>query len=114
MCVCVKVKLDIPDAAAMPVGMMAPMAGAGGAAAGGAEEAAVEEKTAFTVKLTGFDAKNKVKVIKEVRSLTKLGLKEAKTLVESAPTEVMKDLSKEDAEKMLEQLKTIGAEVELV
>ncbi|KAL7526500.1 hypothetical protein ACHAXR_001515 [Thalassiosira sp. AJA248-18] len=56
-----------------------------GDGSGGAEEEAVVEKTVFDLKLTGFDAKSKIKVIKEVRAITSLGLKEAKELVEGAP-----------------------------
>jgi large subunit ribosomal protein L7/L12 len=97
----------------MPMGMPM-MAGAAGAAPGAAADAEpVEEKTQFTVKLTGFDAKSKVKVIKEVRALAKLGLKEAKSLVESAPTDVLKDIKKEEAEQIMEKLKAVGAKVEM-
>jgi len=92
--------------------MSAPQGGAGGAAP--AEEAApVVEKTSFDVMLKGFDAKSKIKVIKEVRAITQLGLKEAKALVEGAPTAVMKGVKKEEAEEIMNKLKEIGAEVEL-
>ena len=88
--------------------------GKGGGAA--AAEAVVEEvkKDKFDLKLLGFDAKSKIKVIKEVRSLTGLGLKEAKELVESAPKTIQKDLKPENAEELMEKLKAVGAEVELV
>jgi len=80
----------------------------------GAEEVKVEEKTIFDVKLTGFDAKSKIKVIKEVRSVTALGLKEAKELVEGAPSTVKKDMKKEEAEELKAKLEALGATVEIV
>ena len=76
--------------------------------------APVEEKTHFDVKLLGFDDKAKIKVIKEVRSVAGLGLKEAKELVESAPKVVMKGIKKEDAEALKAKLEEIGAQVEVV
>lgn len=86
------------------------------APAGGAAPAAVEEEvvaapaqTSFTVKLESYDAASKVKVIKEVRAVTGLGLKEAKELVEGAPKVVKKDLSKDDADKLVATLKEAGA-----
>jgi len=86
--------------------------GGGGAAA---DEAKVEEKqTAFDIKLTGFDAKAKIKVIKEVRSMAGLGLKEAKELVESAPSIIQKSVSAEAAEEIKAKLVELGAEIELV
>ena len=81
------------------------------AAAGVAAEA-VEEQTEFTVMLAAAGDK-KIQCIKEVRAITGLGLKEAKTLVESAPTPVKEAVSKEDAEKMKEKLEAIGATVEI-
>jgi len=83
---------------------------AGPAAAGGAEE--VEEKTTFNVVLKSFGEK-KIQVIKEVRALTGLGLKEAKDLVEGVPKPVKEDLSKEEAETVQKQLEAVGATVEL-
>ena len=91
--------------AAMP--MMAAMPGMGGGAA-----AAVEEKTEFDVVLMSAGEK-KINVIKEVRSLTNLGLKEAKDLVDGAPKAVLEKVSKEDAEKAKAQLESAGASVEL-
>jgi large subunit ribosomal protein L7/L12 len=85
---------------------------AGPAAAAGAPAAAVEEKTSFTVVLTGFGDK-KIQVIKEVRALTGLGLKEAKDLVEAVPKPVKEGLSKDDAEAAKKQLEAAGATVEL-
>ena len=79
-------------------------------AAPAAEEA--EEQTEFTVVLTSFGEK-KINVIKEVRSITSLGLKEAKALVEGVPNAVKEDVSKDDAAKMKEQLEAAGATVEV-
>ena len=79
-------------------------------AAGGGEEA--EEKSAFDVVLTATGDK-KINVIKEVRGLTSLGLKEAKELVESAPKAVLEGASKDDAEKAKEALEAAGASVEI-
>ena len=88
----------------------APVAVAGGAAAPAA--AAVEEKTEFDVELKSFGAK-KLDVIKAVREITGLGLKEAKALVEEAHKVVKEGVSKEDAEKIKAQLEAAGAEVEV-
>ena len=97
--------------------MMGAMPGAGVAAgaAGGAPaaEEVVEEKTHFDVKLLSFDASSKLKVIKEVRALAGLGLKEAKEFVEGAPKVIKENVAKEEAEAMVEKLKALGAEVEL-
>ena len=82
------------------------------AAAPGAAAAAVEEKTEFTVVLTGIGEK-KIEVIKEVRALTGLGLKEAKDLVEGAPKPVKEGVTKDEAEKVKAQLEKAGAKVEL-
>jgi len=89
--------------------------GGGGGATASEEEAAVEAKpTAFDVKLVGFDAKAKIKVIKEIRSVAGLGLKEAKELVDSAPSVIQKGLSAEAAEELKAKLVELGAEIELV
>jgi len=91
----------------------APAAAAAPAGGGGAEAApAEEEKDEFDVILTGVGEK-KIQVIKEVRSLTNLGLKEAKDLVDGAPKPVLEKASKEDAEKAKAQLEGAGATVEL-
>lgn len=82
------------------------------AAAPGAGAAAVEEKTEFTVVLADAGA-NKINVIKEVRALTSLGLKEAKDLVEGAPKPVKEGITKEEADKMKKQLEAAGAKVEI-
>ena len=87
--------------------MAVAMAGGGGAAA-----AAVEEKTTFDVILTDAGA-NKINVIKEVRAVTGLGLKEAKDLVEGAPKTVKEGVSKEDAAKMKEVIEKAGAKVQI-
>lgn len=92
------------------VSAAAPVAVAGAAAAGGA--AAAEEKTEFTVILKESGA-NKIGVIKEIRAITNLGLKEAKDLVEGAPKTVKEGVNKEEAEKMKKQLEAAGAKVEL-
>ena len=94
------------SAAAMPMGM--PMMAAGGDGGGGA----AEEKTDFDVVLTG-DGGKKVPVIKAVRGITGLGLKEAKELVESAPKPVKEGVPKEEAEKLKAELEEPGASVEL-
>ena len=96
--------------AAAPVAVAAPAA-AGGAAAGPPAEAE-EEKTEFTVHLKDIGA-NKINVIKAVREVTTLGLKEAKDLVESAPTNVKEGISKADAEEAVKKLQAAGATVEL-
>ncbi len=90
----------------------APVAAAAAPAGGGAAAEAEEEKDEFDVVLTGAGDK-KIQVIKEVRSLTSLGLKEAKDLVDSAPKPVLEKASKEDAEKAKAQLEGAGATVEL-
>ena len=82
------------------------------AAAPGAGAAPVEEKTEFTVMLTAAGEK-KIEVIKEVRALTGLGLKEAKDLVEAAPKAVKEGVTKDEAEKVKAQLEKAGAKVEL-
>jgi len=82
-------------------------------AAGGAPAAAAEEKTEFTVVLKSFDAEKKIPVIKEVRAVTGLGLKEAKELVEAGDKPVKEGVSKEEAAKIKQQLETAGAKVEI-
>jgi large subunit ribosomal protein L7/L12 len=91
-------------------GGVAMMAATAGPAAGPAK---AEEKTEFTVVLEGFDAAKKINVIKVVRELTGLGLKEAKELVEGFPKPVKENVSKEDAEKIKKQLEDGGAKVSL-
>jgi len=91
--------------AAAPVAMMAPAAGGGAAAA-------AEEKTEFDVHMTSFGA-NKVNVIKAIRGITGLGLKEAKDLVEGAPTVVKEGVNKDDAAKIKKELEEAGASVDI-
>ena len=91
--------------AAAPVAMAA--------AAGGAAAPAVEEKTEFTVVLKAYPADKKVTVIKVIREITGLGLKEAKDLVEGAPSTVKEGVSKADSEKFKKQLEDGGAQVEV-
>ena len=90
----------------------APVAAVAAAPAAAGEADAGEERDSFDVVLTGAGEK-KINVIKEVRGLTSLGLKEAKELVESAPKPVLEGASKEDAEKAKEALEAAGASVEL-
>ena len=91
--------------AAVPVAAPVAAPGAGG-------EAAAEEKSEFELFLSEFGS-NKIAVIKEVRTITGLGLKEAKDLVESAPKSIKKDVPKIEAEEMKKSLETAGAKVEL-
>tara|TARA_B100000745_G_scaffold89768_1_gene56402 strand:+ start:258 stop:638 length:381 start_codon:yes stop_codon:yes gene_type:complete len=97
-------KFDVTAAAAAPV----MMAAAGGDAGGEAAEA----QTEFDVVLTGAGDK-KIQVIKEVRGLTSLGLKEAKDLVEGAPTNILEGVSKEDADKAKEAVEAAGGTVDI-
>jgi large subunit ribosomal protein L7/L12 len=99
-------RFDVTAAAPMAMAVAAP-GGSGGEAA-----PEVEEQTEFDVVLTGAGDK-KIQVIKEVRSLTNLGLKEAKDLVDSAPKPVLEKVSKEEANKAKEQLESAGASVEV-
>ena len=94
------------------VSAAAAVAVAAGPAGGAAAAAPVEEKTEFTVMLTAAGDK-KIEVIKEVRAITALGLKEAKDLVEGAPKAVKEGVTKEEAEKIKAQLEKAGAKVEL-
>ena len=94
---------------------------AGGATASSDTKKAVEapkeeekkEKTHYDIELTKFDPAKKIQLIKEVRELLKLGLKEAKDLIESAPVWIKKEVNKEEAEKLAEKLKGLGAELRL-
>ena len=97
------------------VSAQAPMAMSGMVMAQGAQgagQAVAEEKTAFTVILAAIGS-NKIQVIKEIRAITTLGLKEAKELVEAAPKTVKEGATKEEAEKIKAQLEKTGAKVEL-
>ncbi|CAH8257689.1 unnamed protein product [Arabidopsis lyrata] len=102
------------------VAVMKPGAGGGGGGmvsqsggGGGVSEEAKVEKTVFEIKLESFEASAKIKIIKELRSFTDLGLKEAKALVEKTPAILKAGLSKEEGEKILEKLKALGAKVVL-
>ena len=91
----------------------APVAVAAGGAAAGAAAAPVEEQTEFTVTLKEYPADKKVTVIKVIREITGLGLKEAKDLVEGAPKPVKEGVNKEEADKIKATLEKVGAKVEL-
>jgi large subunit ribosomal protein L7/L12 len=97
-------KFGVSAAAPMAVGGMMP--------AGGGEAAEEEEKTSFDVVLTAAGDK-KIQVIKEVRAITSLGLKEAKELVDNAPKPIKEGVAKEEAEKLKEQIEGAGGSVEL-
>ena len=99
-------RLGVSAAAAAPVVM------AGGGAGAGAAPAAAAEKTEFTVVLTGAGA-NKINVIKAVREVTSLGLKEAKDLVDGAPKPIKENVSKEEAETIKKKFTDAGATVEV-
>lgn len=101
-----EVKFGVSAAAAAPVAIAA----GGGAVAGGA--AAADEQTSFTVILASAGDK-KINVIKEIRTVTSLGLKEAKDLVEGAPKTIKEDVNKEEAEKIKKILEAQGAKVEI-
>ena len=89
------------------------VAAAAAPAAAAPAEAAAEEKEFFDIKLTSFDAKAKIKVIKEVRALTGLGLKEAKEVVEGAPSVLKKEVKKDEADEIVKKLTELGASAEL-
>ena len=96
------------------VSAAAPVAvAAAGAAPGAAAAEAVEEKTEFNVILKAFDDSKKIAVIKEVRAVTGLGLKEAKDLVEGAPKPLKENVSKDEAAKIKEQITAAGGTVEI-
>ena len=106
-----KLVKGIEDKFGVSAAAMAPVAVAGGAAAGGAAPAA-EEKTTFDVILAEVGA-NKIQVIKELRAVTTLGLKEAKDLVDAAPKPIKNGASKEEAASIKQKLEAVGAKVEL-
>jgi len=95
------------------VSAAAPVAFAAAPAAGGGEAAAAEEQTEFTVVLKSFEDGKKIPVIKEVRAITGLGLKEAKELVEAGDKAVKEAISKEESQKIKERLESAGATVEV-
>ncbi len=98
-------ELGVSAAAAMPMAM--PGGGGGGAAAA----APVEEKTDFNVSLVSFPADKKINIIKVVREVTSLGLKEAKDLVESAPKPIKEGVNKEEADGIKKKFDEVGAKV---
>ena len=101
-------ELGVSAAAAMPMAM------AGGAAAGGGAAAApAEEKTDFNVTLVSFPADKKINIIKVVREVTSLGLKEAKDLVEAVPKQVKEGVPKDEAEAIRKKFDEVGAKVEI-
>ena len=104
--------VDLISAMEEKFGVSAAAAVAAAPAAAAAPAEAVEEQTEFDVVLTSFGA-NKVSVIKVVRALTALGLKEAKELVESAPSNIKEAVAKEEAEDVKKQLEEAGASVEI-
>ncbi|KMZ67299.1 putative 50S ribosomal protein L7/L12 [Zostera marina] len=115
-----RTKLGVEE---MPVmGIVMPGMSIGGGMRGkgngaGKDSSAVEEKkekTAFDLKLESFEPASKIKVIKEVRGFTDLGLKEAKELVEKTPTFLKKGITKEEAEKIVEKLAAVGAKVAMI
>jgi large subunit ribosomal protein L7/L12 len=101
-------ELGVSAAAAMPMAM--PGAGAGG---GAAAAAPAEEKTEFNVSLISFPADKKINIIKVVREVTSLGLKEAKDLVESVPKPIKEGVNKDEAEAIRKKFDEVGAKVEV-
>jgi large subunit ribosomal protein L7/L12 len=101
-------ELGVSAAAAMP--MMMPGGGAGG---GAAAAAPVEEKTDFNVSLVSFPADKKINIIKAVREVTSLGLKEAKDLVEAVPKVLKEGVNKDEAEAIRKKFDEVGAKVEI-
>jgi large subunit ribosomal protein L7/L12 len=108
----VELKKKIEDEWGITAAAPVAVAAAPGAAAAGGDAAAAEEQTAFDVMLTGAGDK-KIQVIKVVRAITGLGLKEAKDLVDSAPNAVKEGVAKDEAESIKGQLEEAGASVEL-
>jgi len=104
-----KLGIEGPVGGGMPMMMPGMMPGAGGAAAGGEP---AEEQTEFDVILKAAGSE-KIKVIKEVRAITGLGLKEAKELVDGAPKPLKEAVAKDEADKLKAQLEGVGAEVEV-
>lgn len=105
--------IQMPAMGAMPAGPAAAAAAPADAAAPAAEEPKEAPKTEFDIKLAGFEAASKVKIIKEVRTMTSLGLKEAKELVEKAPVVLKAGVKKEEAEELLKKLEAVGAKITL-
>ncbi|CAO2824628.1 unnamed protein product [Amaranthus hypochondriacus] len=112
-------KMGMKEDEAPVVGVLNPGAAAGlaqmaansGSAVGNDQEAKKEEKSVFELKLESFEATSKLKVIKEIRSFTDLGLKEAKDLVEKTPSVIKSGVPKDEAEAIIEKMKAAGAKV---
>ncbi|KAE9607744.1 hypothetical protein Lal_00013376 [Lupinus albus] len=107
---------ELPLMMLMTPGMglrVSPKGNASSSGGGGKVEEKKVEKTAFDVKLDAFDAASKIKVIKEVRTFTSLGLKEAKDLVEKVPSVLKKGVTKEEAESIIAKMKEVGAKVSM-
>lgn len=103
-------KLGLPEPPPMgALSMVAEWQEVGGEAAGASAEEKPPEKTSFSVKIEKFDAASKIKVIKEVRAASQLGLKEAKEFVEKVPAVLKSGLTKEEAAQLIEKLKAVGA-----
>jgi large subunit ribosomal protein L7/L12 len=100
-------ELGVSAAAAMPMAMP------GGAGGGAAAAAPAEEKTDFNVSLVSFPAEKKINIIKVVREVTSLGLKEAKDLVESVPKPIKEGVNKDEAESIRKKFDEVGAKVEI-
>lgn len=102
------------------MGMRSGGGGGGAAQASGEQEGEAkveikkEEKTSFDVELSGYDAKEKIKIIKEIRAILNLGLKEAKEMVEGAPIWIQRGMKKEDADKLVKTLEPLGAKLKVV
>ena len=104
--------VELVEAMEEKFGVSAAVATVAAAPAAGGEAAPAEEKTEFDVHMTSFGS-NKVAVIKVVRAITSLGLKEAKDMVESAPTAIKEGVAKDEAEDLKKQLEEAGASVEI-
>lgn len=102
---------EMPIMTMMMPGMGMPMMPRGGGKAGVAKVEEKQAKTIFDLKLESYDAASKIKIIKEVRTFTDLGLKEAKDLVEKTPALLKKGVTKEEGDKIIEKLKDLGAKV---
>ncbi|ERM94362.1 uncharacterized protein LOC18422390 [Amborella trichopoda] len=102
---------EMPVIGMMKAGMGLPAMPGKGSGSAAKEEEKKPEKTVFELRLQSYEAASKIKVIKEVRSFTDLGLKEAKDLVEKIPSVIKRGVSKEEGEQIIEKLKAVGAKV---
>ncbi|GAB4858271.1 hypothetical protein Ancab_009744 [Ancistrocladus abbreviatus] len=112
-CILFRLKLGLNNLGPSSLSGLDPSASTQSAGPAAGADAKAAEKTVFDVKLEKFDAAAKIKVIKEVRGFTDLGLKEAKDLVEKTPVVVKKGITKEEGESIIEKLKQVGATVVL-